>query len=255
MLTDNHNQPTLIPAQYNRNRPGRVRDLTRINDRIRAPKIRVIDGSSNQQLGVMTPQEALQIARQRGLDLVEISPDAKPPVCKIVDYGKYKYEQSKHNKDKHKQRGGRVKEVKFRTNISPHDYMIKLQHAEEFLDQSNKLSVVLQFRGREGAHPELGFQLMSRVREDLKTMGAVDMEPRQAGKSIRMSLSPLPANQRQRKFGKPKTEYVEDVEDEDDDEEEGEEANNHPKPHHHTLSLEEILDEMEADVGRPKKRH
>src|SRR5690606_37427643 len=133
----------------------------RINERIRAPKNRVIDGTSNQQLGVMSPSEALQIARQRGLDLVEISAEARPPVCKIVDYGKYKYEQSKHSKDKHKQRGGRVKEVKFRANISPHDYLIKLQHAEEFLDQGNKLSVVLQFRGREGAHPEIGFKLMA----------------------------------------------------------------------------------------------
>lgn len=227
--------------------------MTRINERIRAPRIRVVDGNTNQQLGVMTPQEALQLARQRGLDLVEVSADAKPPVCKIVDYGKWKYEQSKHNKDKNKQRGGKVKEVKFRANISPHDYLIKLQHAEEFLDNSNKLRVVLQFRGREGAHPELGFALMNRVIEDLKGVSTVDMPPRQAGRSISMGLSPLPANQRQRKFEKPKGEYVEDVEDEEEEDEEPQQQEVR-QPHVHTLPLEKVLDEMEEDDGRPKKR-
>lgn len=223
--------------------------MTRVNDRIRAPRIRVVDGNTHQQLGVMTVPEALQIARQRGLDLVEVSADAKPPVCKIVDYGKYKYEQSKNNKDKGKQKGGKVKEVKFRANISDNDYMIKLQHAEEFLNENNKLRVVLQFRGREGAHPEIGFARMGRIVEDLKTMGHLDMPPRQAGRAISMALSPLPANQRQRRFEKPKYDYVEDVEDDDEDEEEEDHT-----PHVHTLTLEAVLDEMEEDNGRPKKR-
>lgn len=224
--------------------------MTRVNDRIRAPRIRVVDGNTHQQLGVMTVPEALQIARQRGLDLVEVSADAKPPVCKIVDYGKYKYEQSKNNKDKGKQKGGKVKEVKFRANISDNDYMIKLQHAEEFLSENNKLRVVLQFRGREGAHPEIGFARMGRIVEDLKTMGHLDMPPRQAGRAISMALSPLPANQRQRRFEKPKHEYVEDVEDDEDDDENPEDHT----PHVHTLTLEAVLDEMEEDNGRPKKR-
>ncbi|MES2705421.1 MAG: translation initiation factor IF-3 [Verrucomicrobiota bacterium] len=224
--------------------------MTRVNDRIRAPRIRVVDGNTHQQLGVMTVPEALQIARQRGLDLVEVSADAKPPVCKIVDYGKYKYEQSKNNKDKGKQKGGKVKEVKFRANISDNDYMIKLQHAEEFLNENNKLRVVLQFRGREGAHPEIGFARMGRIVEDLKTMGHLDMPPRQAGRAISMALSPLPANQRQRRFEKPKYDYVEDVEDDDEDVE----AEEDHTPHVHTLSLEAVLDEMEGDNGRPKKR-
>jgi translation initiation factor IF-3 len=226
--------------------------MTRVNDRIRAPRIRVIDGETNQQLGLLTPAEAMQIARSRGLDLVEIAAEAKPPVCKIISYGKWKYEQSKHNKDKGKHKGGKVKEVKFRININQHDYQTKLQHAEEFLDHNDKLRAILQFRGREVAHPEIGMQLMHRIIEDLKGMSHVDMSPRQSGRSISMTLSPLAQHLRHRKFEKPKLEYVEDVPDEedDDDEEEGD-----GKPHVHTLSMEEILAEMEEDDGRPKKRH
>ncbi len=225
--------------------------MTRINDRIRAPKIRVVDGRSNAQLGIMSVPEAIQIARQLGLDLVEVSAEAKPPVCKIVDYGKYKYEQSKNNKDTHKQKGGKLKEVKFRANISENDYNIKLQHAEEFLSESNKLRVVLQFRGREGAHPEIGFARMARIVDDLKTMGHLDMPPRQSGRSISMALSPLPANQRVRRFAKPKVEYIEDIGSEEEDE--NEDGEDHT-PHVHTLTLEAVLDEMEEDTGRPKKR-
>jgi translation initiation factor IF-3 len=208
----------------------------------------VVDGTTDQQIGIMTPLEAMQIARSRGLDLVEVAPDAKPPVCKVISYGKWKYEQSKHSKDKGKQRGGKVKEMKFRINISPHDYTIKLQHAEEFLDHSNKLRVVCQFRGREMAHPEIGMKLMLKVVEDLKTMAHVDMVPKQAGRAISMTLSPLAQHLRHRKFEKPKVEYVEDVEDEDDDEEDR-------TPHVHTLTMDEILSQMEEDDGRPKRRH
>jgi translation initiation factor IF-3 len=225
--------------------------MTRVNDRIRAPKIRVIDGISNQQIGVMTPQEAIVIARQRGLDVVEVAADAKPPVCKIISFGKWKYEQSKH-KEKGKPKGGKVKEVKFRINISGNDYKIKLQHSEEFLDESNKLRVICQFRGREMAHPEIGMALMHRIIDDLKTMGHVDMPPRQAGRAIGMTLSPLAAHMRHRRFEKPKVAYVEDVPEEDDDHEEDPEAH---RPHLHTLSMEEMLTEMDEDDGRPKKRH
>ncbi len=197
----------------------------------------------------MTVAEAVQIARSRGVDLVEVAPEAKPPVCKIISYGKYKYEQSKHNKDKHKQKGGKVKEMKFRINIDAHDYQTKLQHAEEFLDSNNKLRAILQFRGRELAHPEIGMARMHRIIDDLKGMAHVDTAPRQSGRSISMILSPLAQHQRHRKFEKPKIEYVEDVEDEEDDDPD---AN---KPHQHTLSMEEILVSMEGDTGRPKKRH
>jgi translation initiation factor IF-3 len=173
-----------------------------INDRIRAPKIRVIDGRTGQQVGVMTPMEATVIARARGEDVVMISPAAQPPVCKIVNYGKYKYELAKHEKEKHKHKAAKVKEMKFRCNISPHDYMIKMTRAEDFLFHGDKLKVILQFRGRELAHPEIGMQLMKRVIEDFKTMAHVDAQPRQSGKAINMMLSPLPENKRQRVYRK-----------------------------------------------------
>ena len=221
--------------------------MTRINDRIRAPKIRVVDGETHQQIGVMTPQEALVIAKQRGLDLVEVSAEAKPPVCKIVSYGKYKYQQSKQ-KVKAKSSGGKVKEVKFRINISPHDYGIKLSHAEEFLDHNNKIRIHLQFKGREMAHQELGFVLMNRIKDDLKGMGHVDMMPKQAGRSISMMLSPVASHQRTRKYAKPVTAYVEN--EDFDDAEEDADADHHP--HLHTLSLEEILDKMEGEATERK---
>jgi translation initiation factor IF-3 len=166
-------------------------------------------------MGVMTPQEALAIARSRGLDLVEIAANAQPPVCKIVDYGKWKYEQAKHERDRHKNKAGKVKELKLRTNIDPHDYKIKVTRAEDFLWHGDKLRVMLQFRGREMAHPELGMELMRRVVADLKTMGHVDMEPKQSGKTINMTLSPLPEHQRVRKFRHPDDKYEMDEHDDE----------------------------------------
>ncbi len=187
----------------------------RVNDRIRAPKIRVIEGASARQLGIMTPQEALTIARQYGLDLVEIAPTAQPPVCKIVNFGKWKYEQAKHEKEKHKSKGGKSKEVKFRMNIDPHDYKIKMTRAEDFLWHGDKLRLQMQFRGREQAHPEIGMALMQKVKADLKTMSHVDMEPRQTGKTINMTLSPLPEGQRIRKFRAQDEKFVHDEDDSD----------------------------------------
>ena len=216
---------TTISKPFQRFQPRR--DFgPRVNERIRAPKIRVVDGSNSRQLGVMTPQEALVIARSRGLDLVEIAANAQPPVCKIVDFGKWKYEQAKHERDRHKHKAGKVKELKLRTNIDPHDYKIKLTRAEDFLFHGDKLRVMLQFRGREMAHPELGMELMHRVVADLKTMGHVDMSPKQSGKTINMTLSPLPEHQRVRKF-RHKDEKYEFVEDEP---ETSEEKSAHPAP-------------------------
>lgn len=172
----------------------------RVNDRIRAPKIRVIDGASGAQLGVMSSYDALQLARQKGLDLVEIAANAQPPVCKIIDFGKWKYEQAKHEKEKHKAKASKVKEVKLRVGIDPHDYKIKLTRAEDFLMHNDKLRVVLQFKGRQMAHPEIGMQLMHKVIEDLGGSGHPDMMPRQAGKMITMAMSPHPTHQRVRKF-------------------------------------------------------
>ncbi len=173
--------------------------LIRVNHRIRAREVRVINGATNEQLGVMRLQDALRKAEEMALDLVEVAPNADPPVCRIVDFGKYRYEQAKQEKDK-KSHASKLKEVKFRVNIDQHDYMTKIRHAEEFLDKGNKVKVQLQFRGREMAHQDLGMAVVKRVKEDLATMGHVDMEPRLIGRTINMTMSPLPANKRKRKF-------------------------------------------------------
>jgi translation initiation factor IF-3 len=195
------NQPRIHPISSKPNsRFQPRRDFgPRVNDRIRSPKIRVID-ASGAQLGVMSPIEALAIARSRGLDLVEIAASAQPPVCKVVDFGKWKYEQAKHEKEKHKHKTSKVKEVKLRVGIDPHDYKIKLTRAEDFLFHGDKLRVIMQFRGRQLAHPELGMELMHKVIADLKGVGHPDMMPRQSGKMINMSMSPLPLHMRTRKF-------------------------------------------------------
>jgi translation initiation factor IF-3 len=161
--------------------------------------VRVILGATNQQLGIMKLQDALRRAQSLGLDLVEVAPTANPPVCKIVDFGKYRYDLSKQDKEK-KSTTSKLKEIKFRVNIDPHDYLTKVRHAEEFLDKGNKVKFQLQFRGREMSHTELGDQLMRRLRDDLSTMGLVDAEPRLMGRSISMTMSPLPNNKRKRKF-------------------------------------------------------
>jgi translation initiation factor IF-3 len=171
----------------------------RVNGRIRAREVRVILAGSNQQLGIMKLQDALRRAQSLGLDLVEVAPNANPPVCKIVDFGKYRYDLAKQEKDR-KSIGSKLKEIKFRVNIDPHDYLIKVRHAEEFLDKGNKVKVQLQFRGREMTHKELGYGLMERLKGDLTTMGQVEMEPKLMGKSINMTISPLPANKRKRRF-------------------------------------------------------
>lgn len=163
--------------------------------------MRVIVAATNEQIGVMRLDEAIRRARSMGLDLVEIAPNAQPPVCRIVDFGKFRYDLSKQEKEK-KHTAGKVKEIKFRVNIDAHDYLTKIRHAEDFLDKGNKVKVQLQFRGREMAHKELGLQVVQRVRDDLSGMAHVDMEPKLVGRAIGMTLSPLPANKRHRKFSK-----------------------------------------------------
>lgn len=191
--------------------------MTRVNDRIRAPRVRVVT-ADGQQLGVMSSREALAKAQSIGLDLVEIAGQADPPVCKIIDYGKYKYEQSKLKKQKSKS-STKMKEVKFRVGTDQHDYNIKLGRAEGFLDGNHKVRFVLQFRGRENAHKDLGFVVLNRVIEDLKTMAAVDQPPKLNGRAVAMILSPLPAHQRKRKFQLFHGELLEDDDDHDEDEE------------------------------------
>ena len=156
-------------------------------------------GSTSEQLGVMKLNDALRRAQTLGLDLVEVAPTANPPVCKIIDFGKFRYDISKHTKDK-KPASSKLKEIKFRVNIDEHDYLTKIRHGEEFLDRGNKVRVQLQFRGREMAHQEFGMQLVEKVRDDLSSMSQVEMDPKITGRNITMTLAPLPANRRKRKF-------------------------------------------------------
>lgn len=151
-----------------------------------------------------------------GLDLVEVAPNANPPVCRIVDFGKFRYEMAKQDKEK-KQSASKLKELKFRVNIDEHDYMTKIKRGEQFLDKGNKLKVQLQFRGREMAHKDLGEAVMRRVCNDLVGMAVVEMPPKQVGRSINMTLSPLPAAKRKRRFSIPEHD-VEDLEDDSHEE-------------------------------------
>ncbi len=183
--------------------------------------MRVILASTNEQLGVMRLDEAIRRARALGLDLVEIAPNAQPPVCRIVDFGKFRYDLAKQEKEK-KHAVSKVKEVKFRVNIDEHDYLTKIRHAEDFLDKGNKVKIQLQFRGREMAHKELGMDVVQRVRNDLSGMAHVDMDPKLVGRAIGMTLSPLPANKRHRKFSKHGEILEPEPEDHDHEDEEGE---------------------------------
>lgn len=189
--------------------------MTRVNERIRAPKVRVVT-ADGRQLGVMSSQEAVSKAKSIGLDLVEIAEKASPPVCKIIDYGKYKYEQSKLKKQKPKT-STRMKEIKFRVRTGEHDYNIKLGRAEDFLDGGHKCRFILQFRGRENAHRELGFVVLEKIIEDLKTMAQVDQAPKLNGRAVAMILSPLPKEQRKRNFQLYHGELIEEDDHEDDD--------------------------------------
>src|SRR5438046_3633265 len=195
-------------------RPGASSNLQpqyRVNGRIRAREVRVILGSTGEQLGVMKLSDALRRAQSLDLDLVEVAPTANPPVCKIVALGKFRYDISKQDKDK-KPSGAKLKEIKFRVNIDEHDYLTKIRHGEDFLDKGNKVRVQLQFRGREMAHQEFGMQLIHKVRDDLSGMSQVEMEPKIAGRNITMTLAPLPANRRKRRFTAPPSNATEEQE-------------------------------------------
>lgn len=205
----------------------------RINDRIRVPEVRVIYGEINL---VMQTRIALQKAKALGLDLVEIASTARPPVCKIVDYGKWKYEQAKLKRDK-KPNKVKEKEIKFRVGIDPHDYLIKLTRSEDFLAHGYKLRLQLQFRGRENAHKELGFEMMNKVRLDLLGMAHIDLEPKLNNRSILMMVSPLPPSRQVPKFRKAEDRHNVDLDAHDEAEaadhaQMAEEDGSHPDDHH-----------------------
>lgn len=162
----------------------------RINEEIRVREIRLVDNDGN-QLGIMPTREALKIAEERQLDLVEIAPQAKPPVCRIMDFGKYKYEQSKREKEaRKKQKIIDIKEVKLRPNIEDHDFLVKAKNAARFLKDGDKVKATIIFRGREIVHTQLGRQLLVRLAEDLKDLCNVERQPKLEGKNMIMILTP-----------------------------------------------------------------
>ena len=161
------------------------------NERIRAPQVQVI-GSDGKNLGTLNTQEALDIAKQEGLDLIEISPNASPPVCKIIDIGKYKYDlQKKANKAKKKQKIINLKEIKLRPVTEIHDYNFKIKNAQKFLAKGDKVKFTVQFRGREMQHTGLGYDLMKRIINDTSAVGKVEIRPKFEGRQIIMIIQPL----------------------------------------------------------------
>lgn len=212
------------PNPYNRRTNDPFAHIRR-NQRIKAPEVRVI-GPDGRQYGVMAVEKALQISTALGLDLVEVAATAQPPVCRILDFGKYKYEESK--KQSHvKATGSRIKEVKLRPNIDPHDLLTKLRHAEAFLHHGNKVKLTLQFRGREMAYTEVGFVTMKRAIAELAQIGTADNEARLTGRTIIVMMTPLPVNKRKLKLNTsaepvmPPDEEEEEDEEEEDDEDAG----------------------------------
>ncbi|NNG12782.1 MAG: translation initiation factor IF-3 [Halobacteria archaeon] len=162
----------------------------RINDNIVAPEIRVIN-QDGEQLGILSREEAGQAASEASLDLVEIAPNAEPPVCRIMDYGKFRFEENKKlQQAKKKQKQIQVKEIKFRPGTDIGDYKIKLRKLIEFLEEGDRVKVTLRFRGREMAHQELGMELLQRVKADLEEYGTVEQEPRMEGRLMVMVLAP-----------------------------------------------------------------
>jgi translation initiation factor IF-3 len=169
--------------------------LHRRNGKIRAREVRVID-DQKEQLGVMALTAALQLARDKGLDLIEIAPNATPPVCRIVDYGKFLYEEAKRNKDSH-QPANRMKELQISPTIDPHDLSVKRDHAIQFLCDDMKVRLKLRFRGRQKAHKEIGFQVMNQFVGDVAAYGQADSPPKMIGdRDLNVLISPLPRNKR-----------------------------------------------------------
>jgi translation initiation factor IF-3 len=178
-----------IPRRFDRRPPER--DTTRINERIRVPEVRLI-GEDGQQIGVVKRDEALEYARERDLDLVEIAADARPPVCRVLDYSKYKYEQEQRRKQARKhQQQVTIREMKLRPKIATHDYETKKGHILRFLKDANKVKVTIMFRGREVAHPERGEALPRKLADELAEFGTIEQEPSQEGRNMTMLFAPV----------------------------------------------------------------
>lgn len=165
------------------------KDHIRINGMIKVSEVRVID-EDGEQMGVMSSEEALRIAEERGLDLIEISPKARPPVCKIIGYGKYKYEQSKNaHKAKKKQHVTHLKEIKLSTKIEKHDIEFKMKNAEKFFAKGDKVKFTIRFRGREMQHTEAGYEILNQIKERFADVCEVEKEPTRMGRTLTMTLA------------------------------------------------------------------
>ena len=180
-----------VPRRFDRRPPER--DTTRINERIDASEVRLV-GADGEQVGILSRDDALERAREADLDLVVVAEQAKPPVCRLLDYSKYKYEQEQRAKAarKHQQQIN-VREIKLRPKIADHDYETKKGHVERFLRQQDKVKVTIMFRGREQAHPERGRNLLKRLYEDVADIAVVEQEPLQEGRNMHMLLAPTRA--------------------------------------------------------------
>lgn len=186
-----HHRRSAAIARRPHNAPPPQRDTgPRINERIRAPEIRLI-GAEGENIGVVTPGRAMAMAQELGLDLVEISPNAAPPVCKIMDFGKFKYEQQKKEAEaRKKQKIIEIKEIKFRPGTDTHDYDVKMRSVKKFLGEGDKVKVTLRFRGREMAHQELGLDLLKRVAADVEDIAKVENMPKLEGRQMVMMIGP-----------------------------------------------------------------
>jgi len=183
--------PGPVPAWFPTDRGDLIAaDETRINDRIRAREVLLI-AEDGEQLGVVALPDAITRARERELDLVEVAPNANPPVCRIMDYKRHEYEQQQRRKESRKKTSSVViKEMKFRPKIDIHDYTTKMRHVERFLAEGNKVKLTIMFRGREMAHPELGLRILERIAEEVADIAIVESAPRQDGRNMTMVLHP-----------------------------------------------------------------
>ena len=175
--------------------PSEVEEISdkraRVNDQIRISPIRLIQ-DDGEQIGIVSMDEARERAEQRGMDLVEVAAEARPPVVKMMDYGKYRYEEARATREaRKKQHTIKVKEVKFRPGIEDHDYRFKVGHARRFLDEGNKFKLTMMFRGRQVTHPEIGLEVLTRVTGDLEDVGEVESHPNMQGRIMSMVLAPL----------------------------------------------------------------
>src|SRR5690349_18040299 len=184
-------RPLSVQGRANRRgQGGHISVEPRINERIRVPEVRLV-GPAGEQVGIVSINDALRLAQEADLDLVEVAPTARPPVCKLMDYGKFKYESALKARESRKNQAQTViKEIKLRPKIDPHDYGTKKSHVERFLKQGDKVKVTIMFRGREQSRPELGFRLLQRLAGDVEELGFVESQPRQDGRNMIMVIGP-----------------------------------------------------------------